>query len=74
MDGRKKNIWDGCCDAVKQHIAVNTEILENEVFWFFLVVAEGTVLKCSSRFDSSRINYDKSLAECKNVHDHKACN
>lgn len=43
MDGKKNKIWDGCCDAVK-HIAVNTEILENEVIWFFLVVAEGTVL------------------------------
>lgn len=26
------------------NIAVNTEILENEVIWFFLVVAEDTVL------------------------------
>lgn len=44
MDGRKNKIWDGCCDAAKWNIAVNTEILENEVIWFFVVVAEGTVL------------------------------
>lgn len=52
MDGRKKKeknlrwpFWRSQkINRIKKNITVNTEILENEVIWLFVVVAESTVL------------------------------
>lgn len=39
-NGRQKKIRSETADVTQE----NTEMLENEVIWFFVVVAEGTVL------------------------------